>query len=142
MKNGNSFYSYRISVKEPLSYNTNLWFFSFKSTHLPCILFSIALYVMVWRERPTVKVRSGFLLSFPNQWIERGVNSGRKLQQIIIIIKIFQKYYLIFEIDLWHGFGREKDKNRADLCLRSNVFCFENGCFWCSILVFKMGVRF
>ena len=25
------------------------------------------------------------------------------------------------------GFGREKDENRADLCLRSIVFSFESG---------------
>ena len=26
------------------------------------------------------------------------------------------------------GFGREKDENHADLCLRSIVFFFESGC--------------
>ena len=25
------------------------------------------------------------------------------------------------------GFGREKDRNRADLCLHSTLFCFESG---------------
>ena len=26
------------------------------------------------------------------------------------------------------GFGREKNENRTDLCLRSSVFSFESGC--------------
>ena len=40
------------------------------------------------------------------------------------------------------GFGREKDENRADLCLRSIVFSFESSRLTCSILVIKMAVRF
>ena len=40
------------------------------------------------------------------------------------------------------GFGREKDENHADLCLRSIVFSFESGRIRCSILVIKMAVRF
>ena len=40
------------------------------------------------------------------------------------------------------GFGREKGEKSADLCLRSIVFSFESGRFWCSILVIKMAIRF
>ena len=39
-------------------------------------------------------------------------------------------------------FAREKEKNGADLCLRSIVLSFESGCLWCSISVVKMAVRF
>ena len=39
-------------------------------------------------------------------------------------------------------FGREKDENRAVLCLLSNVFSFESGRLRCSILVIKISVRF
>ena len=37
---------------------------------------------------------------------------------------------------------REKDGNRADLCLPSIVFSFESSRVWCSLLVIKMAVRF
>ena len=42
----------------------------------------------------------------------------------------------------YQGFEREKDENRADLCLSSIVFPFERGRLWCCVPVIKMAVRF
>ena len=48
---------------------------------------------------------------------------------------------LFLKISQKQGFGREKDENRADLCLRPVVFSFESGCILCPILVIKMAVK-
>ena len=45
-------------------------------------------------------------------------------------------------VDVKQEIGREKDENRAELCLRSIVFSFASSHLWCSILVIKMVVRF
>ena len=45
-------------------------------------------------------------------------------------------------VDVKQEIGREKDENRAELCLSSVVFSFASSHLWCSILVIKVVVRF
>ena len=54
--------------------------------------------------------------------------------------KVFFKE-LFLKISQKQEFGREKDENHTDLCLRPVVFSFESGCILSSILVIKMAVK-
>ena len=57
----------------------------------------------------------------------KALMEGAKLFHLIIVEE--KKNFLknpCFTLN--QEFGREKDENRADLCLRSIVFSFESGC--------------
>ena len=60
------------------------------------------------------------------------------LSWLAIIFSHWSWWYWLMWIQ---GFGREKDENRADLCLCSIAFSFESNRLWCSILVIKVAVR-
>ena len=51
--------------------------------------------------------------------------SVQQLRQSYIL---FVHYISTTNALYFQGFGREKDENRADLCLRSIVFSVESGC--------------
>ena len=55
--------------------------------------------------------------------ISKGFNSG--LLTDVMLIELQKKFD---SIDHNQGFGRKKNENRDDLCLRSIVFSFESRC--------------